>query len=302
MAPLPAGPARPAVATATGLPPWALRPEIRTHLGRSLTLAVLAHAALVAALSLSVNWRTQQDTVFAAELWAAVPRVAAAPAPLPAPSPPPSPAPSPAPIPAPVPSPPPPAPAPPPAQLAVEAEKPKPPPKPAPKPPEPAPPPKPAPAPKPPVKEPVKPPPKPAPPDRAAEANERAQEAALAKQREENLKRMLGQIGGGGQGSSSSSTQPGADAAPSAAYAGRVRARIMPNVLVPQAVPPTAKVEVEVRLAGDGQVISRRVIKASGSPEWDATVLRAIDRTRVLPRDTDGRVPPVMILSFTPQD
>jgi colicin import membrane protein len=31
-------------------------------------------------------------------------------------------------------------------------------------------------------------------------------------------------------------------------------------------------------------------------------VLRAIDRTGTLPRDTDGRVPPVLIITFRPND
>jgi colicin import membrane protein len=32
------------------------------------------------------------------------------------------------------------------------------------------------------------------------------------------------------------------------------------------------------------------------------TVLRAIDRTETLPRDVDGRVPPVMQIEFKPRD
>jgi colicin import membrane protein len=31
-------------------------------------------------------------------------------------------------------------------------------------------------------------------------------------------------------------------------------------------------------------------------------VLRAIDRTDTLPRDTDGRVPPTLVISFRPRD
>jgi colicin import membrane protein len=281
-----------------------LRPAAPPHLGKSVLLALLAHALLVLALSASVRWRTHDDAVFAAELWANAPRVAAAPAPEPA-APPPVPPPPPVVVTPPVSTPPPVEMAKP--QIAVEEEKPK--PKPLPPKPEP----KPVqksvekPADKPPPKVPVakelpKELPKVAPkPDRAAEARERErEEAALAKQREENLKRMLGQAGG--QGSSSQSQLPGADAAPSPAYAGRLRARIKPNLLVTQAVPPDAVVELEVRLAPDGQILSRRVLKRSSSPEWDEAALRGIDRTRVLPRDTDGRVPPVIILSLTPQD
>ncbi|MCZ8074759.1 MAG: protein TolA, partial [Paucibacter sp.] len=31
-------------------------------------------------------------------------------------------------------------------------------------------------------------------------------------------------------------------------------------------------------------------------------VLRAIDKTETLPRDTDGRVPPVLVISFQPRE
>ena len=34
----------------------------------------------------------------------------------------------------------------------------------------------------------------------------------------------------------------------------------------------------------------------------DEAVLRAIDKTEVLPRDTDGRVPPSLEISFRPRD
>ena len=41
---------------------------------------------------------------------------------------------------------------------------------------------------------------------------------------------------------------------------------------------------------------------SSGSPAWDETVLRAIDKTEVLPKDVDGRVPPTIIIAFRPND
>lgn len=56
-------------------------------LGRSVALALLAHAALVAALSFAVQWRQSapEPVTFAAELWASVPVEAAPPAPEPLP-------------------------------------------------------------------------------------------------------------------------------------------------------------------------------------------------------------------------
>jgi len=35
-------------------------------------------------------------------------------------------------------------------------------------------------------------------------------------------------------------------------------------------------------------------------PDWDEAVLRAIEKTEMLPRDTDGRIPPVMTISLDP--
>jgi colicin import membrane protein len=42
-------------------------------------------------------------------------------------------------------------------------------------------------------------------------------------------------------------------------------------------------------------------VSSSGHREWDEAVLRAIDRTGTLPRDADGRVPPVIEITFRPR-
>ena len=54
--------------------------------------------------------------------------------------------------------------------------------------------------------------------------------------------------------------------------------------------------------AADGSIIGRRIVKPSGVKAWDDTVLRAIDKTAVLPRDTDGRVPSSLIIGLRPLD
>ena len=59
---------------------------------------------------------------------------------------------------------------------------------------------------------------------------------------------------------------------------------------------------VEVRCAPDGRIMSRRLVSSSGVAAWDEAVLRALDRTEVLPDDVDGRVPTLMQLSFKPRD
>jgi colicin import membrane protein len=77
---------------------------------------------------------------------------------------------------------------------------------------------------------------------------------------------------------------------------------IKPNILLTDTLTGNPAAEVEVRAAPNGSIIGRRLLKSSGSKEWDEAVLRAIDRTDTLPRDTDGRVPPTLVISFRPRD
>jgi colicin import membrane protein len=90
--------------------------------------------------------------------------------------------------------------------------------------------------------------------------------------------------------------------APSAGYAGRIMARIKPNIVHTDEVDGNPVATVEVKLAPDGTIVSRRLLKSSGNKSWDDAVLRAIDRTEVLPRDTDGRVPGAFPIDFRRYD
>jgi colicin import membrane protein len=114
---------------------------------------------------------------------------------------------------------------------------------------------------------------------------------------------MLGQANAtAGAGSASSAGTAAQAGAPSAAYQGRVKAAILPNIVYTGHAPARAVAEVEVNLAPGGTVISRRLVKRSGHPDWDEAVLRAVDRTPRLPVDSDGRVPPMLLISFRPDD
>ena len=129
----------------------------------------------------------------------------------------------------------------------------------------------------------------------------KADDERLAKQREENLKRMMGQAGATTTSSNSSGSGSGnaaQSAGPSAGYAGRVRAKVLGFIVFPGNVPGTAVTEIEVTTASGGSIMSSRIHKKSGYPDWDAAVLRAVDKAESLPRDVDGRVPPSLILSF----
>ena len=283
--------------------PFRPRPPGGTAPGALLALA--AHVVLVAALTLGVNWRASNPAVVSAELWSAVPQQAAPRAQEAAPPPEP-----PAPAPRPEPAPPP------------RAEK--------------------APQPEPDIalerrkreqekkrqaeqdarerkerelkerrererKERVE-------KERRAEAERKeraareererkATEAQLARQRAENLRRIQAQAGtAAGTGAPGSTGTAARDSGPSASYAGRLVAHIKPNIVFTERVSGNPAAEVEVRAGPGGTVIARRLVRSSGIKEWDEAVLRAIDRAGTLPRDVDGRVPPVLIIAFRPND
>jgi len=294
-------------------------PSAPGGMGRGLMLAIAAHVLLVIALAFSVNWHTAPSPVSAAaELWAAVPQTAAPRAVESAPpvvsAPPPKPVVT-APPPKPVVTAPPPKP-------VVRAE--------------------PATPPAPPVPRPdasiateraerVQAKRKAAERDeqdrkdnaallkqqqqlqeklqaqdaklkkQKAVADEAADAMRLAAQREANLKRILGQAGASGDAAATGHSPQ--DAAPSASYQGRIKARIKPNVSFPDTLAGNPAVEIEVRLTPEGRILlPSRVVKSSGVKEWDDAVLRAIGKTEVLPKDESGRVPASMIIVYRPRD
>lgn len=264
---------------------------------RAFGLAIGAHVLLMLALTWGINWKRESDTLAAeAELWSAVPQQAA-PKPVEAPPPPPPP-------PQKVAVTPPPPPAPREADIALEREK-----------------------------------KKRAEAQRQEELDkqrklaekkrqdelkkqELAQKAAddkkkadaakaaqLAKaeeqrkaedkRRQENLERM--QNLAKGTGSPTSTGTADRAAGPSDSYGGRIRARVRPNIVFTDEVSGNPTAEVEVRMAPDGTITGRRIVKASGLKSWDEAVLRALDKTEVLPRDLDGRVHSPLIIEFRPR-
>ncbi len=119
-------------------------------------------------------------------------------------------------------------------------------------------------------------------------------------QRQANLQRLSGLAGAtGAPGTSGSAKQA---SGPSASYASRVSARIKPNIVFADMIEGNPLAEVEVRTAATGLIISRKLTKPSGVAKWDEAVLKAIDKTGELPRDVDGRVPPALIIGFRPRD
>lgn len=306
-----------------------LLPPNPDALAPGAALAVLAHAALLVALTAAVSWRATAPEAVSAELWSAVPQVSAPPAPPPAPPATPAPAPPPLPSPRVAPAPPQAEPDP---QIAIaqarrekearekaereqldrqrkaaereKAEK---------------------------AEKAAKAEQQRLDKERAdkaraqkeREAEQKKREAAerskaerakaeqaekdrqkadeqrLAQQRQKNLERMMGQVGGAGGSPGGTAAQT---SGPSASYTGRLVAAIKPNIVFTDDISGNPVAEIEVRVGPTGSVLSRRIVRSSGNPAWDEAVARAIDRTGSLPRDVDGRVPPVLILSFRPKE
>lgn len=288
--------------TAAGAPE--LRPRTADGWGPGVALALGVHLMLVAALAVGVQWKINNPVPIEAEVWAEIPKAAA-----------------------PDVTPPPPEPAPEPAQKVAEApvepESPVPEPIPdlvvakkvpvpkkeikKPKPREPvevfetAPPklskkvaPKKVEPPKPATKPPVTPPAKTVPSKVSSpDAIGRAVTEAEA-QRRLKLQRMMSDLGSLGTSGSSGG--------PSANYAGRIKARIKPNILFTDNIGGNPQALVEVRCGPDGRILSSRLLESSGVAAFDTAVLRAIERTEVLPADENGRVLPVMQIVFRPND
>jgi colicin import membrane protein len=258
-----------------------LMPQPPAGMGPGLLLAVFVHLALILAIAYGVRWHASEPEGVEAELWTAVPQVAA----------PPMVQPPPAPEPAVKPAPPPPRPKAheePDAQIAIEkakreAERRK--------------------------KEEA---------EKVAEKRKQEQARQLAEKRKheqeekrrvereeaqradlrrKNLERMMAQAGAGTPSSTGNAERT---SGPSAGYAGRIKARIKPNILYTGTPSANAAAEVEVRLAPDGTIVGQRLAKSSGLPDWDIAVQRAIERTQMLPRDVDGTVPSSMVISFRP--
>jgi colicin import membrane protein len=129
---------------------------------------------------------------------------------------------------------------------------------------------------------------------------DKADAASADAMRNENLKRMQGMAGAsGGENATGTALK---SSGPSASYSGRLVGRIKPNISYPGDVVGNPRAEVEVKVAPDGTIMSRRIVQTSGNKAWDDAVLRAIDKTEIFPKDTDGRVPPVIVLGFRPLD
>ena len=133
------------------------------------------------------------------------------------------------------------------------------------------------------------------------QAKQEAEEAKkLEAMRDDNLKRIAGLAGA--TGGDNANGQALRSAGPSDSYGGRIRARIKPNIVFTEELLGNTPAEVEVRCAPDGTIVGKKLVKSSGNTAWDNAVLKAIDKTEVLPRDVDGRIHSPLLISFRPKD
>ena len=119
-------------------------------------------------------------------------------------------------------------------------------------------------------------------------------QAASQKQREENLDRLRGMAGANGSANDTGTALK--SSGPSASYGGVLRAAIRPNVVFTEEIVGNPMATVEVRVTSDGTIISQRLVKSSGNKNWDDAAVNAIIRTRIMPRDVDGRMPDTILL------
>jgi colicin import membrane protein len=233
--------------------------------GRAFSVAVMAHLALLAALTWGVSWNRQASvTTMEAELWSSLPQEAAPKLQEAAPPPP---------VPA---TPEPPAAKAPDITVEKQAVKP---------------------APKPPARPEVKPAPQPA-PKAEAKVDKAAEAKKLAAQQEAERQKMLDRMAGlaGATGAPNAAGNAAQSSGPSSGYAGLIKGRVRPNLVFAGSVSGNPLVSVEVRLAPDGTVLGRpRVLKSSGNKEWDEAVVRAFEKTEVLPRDAGKIWSPLVI-------
>jgi colicin import membrane protein len=136
--------------------------------------------------------------------------------------------------------------------------------------------------------------------DAKLKAKQRDEDKKLAALRAEQMRRIQGLAGATGAEESRGTALR--SAGPSDSYAGRIRARVKPNIVFTDEVPGNPTAEVDVGMAPDGTITSRKIRKSSGVKSWDDAVLRALDKTEVLPRDVDGRVHTPLTLVFKLRD
>ncbi len=133
------------------------------------------------------------------------------------------------------------------------------------------------------------------------ELQDRQEQVAADKRRQDNLRRMQSMAGASGGPEATGNAMQ--SSGPSAGYAGRLSALFKRNISFPnpEAINGNPKAIVEVRVSPAGLIMSSRLTKSSGVPAWDDAVLRAVEKTERIPGD-NGRFVSVFPVEFGPKD
>lgn len=109
------------------------------------------------------------------------------------------------------------------------------------------------------------------------------------------------------QPASARELQPSPPEAKPISYAARIRAAIKRHIYYPQSMidamgtVENPQAEVEITTAPTGEILQSKLIKSSGVRTWDESVLRAVQSTRYIPLDENGKSPPVLVVAFRPR-
>lgn len=140
--------------------------------------------------------------------------------------------------------------------------------------------------------------------DKAAKAT-KAEKTADDARHAERVKQLLANAdkSAAGSGDANATGTAQKSSGPSASYGGRVAAKIKGNIVFPDDIPGNPMADIEFRTSPDGSIVGTpRIVKSSGIKAWDEAVVNAIIKTETLPRDVDGRIPPVFSMGFRPKD
>lgn len=118
-------------------------------------------------------------------------------------------------------------------------------------------------------------------------------QAAQDKLRQEQVQRIQGLAGATDTAEAKGSAQR--SSAPTASYAGKIIEQVKNNTTFTDASAGRPWAVVLVKTSSSGLILSRRVVESSGNKAWDEAVLRAVDKMANVPRDTDGRIPEVLL-------
>ena len=87
-------------------------------------------------------------------------------------------------------------------------------------------------------------------------------------------------------------------------YAASIQAAIRPNITFDaDTVAGNPAVEIHVKLAPDGvTILNSAIYNASENKAWDTAALRALNKTERLPKEENGRAPPMLVITLRPRE